>query len=84
MCLAMALLPSPCACCRYGEAKSYDHMTPEMRSYYEDRVILGMGGLDKIAKMWKTVAVLGSESLGAAGSFVPETIFFPFPNMHCN
>ena len=61
MCLAMTLLPLPCACHRYGEVKSYDNMTPEMRSYYEDRIILGMGGPDKIAKMWKTVSVLGSE-----------------------
>ena len=76
MCLAMALLVSPCACRRYGEAKSYDSMTPEMRAYHEDRVILGMGGLGKIAKMWKTVGVLGSEASGAAGSFVPGTISF--------
>ena len=57
MCLAIALLRSPCACRRYGEAESYDNMAPEMRSYYEDWVILAMGP-DKFAKMWKTVGVL--------------------------
>lgn len=73
MCLAIALLRSPCACRRYGEAESYDNMAPEMRSYYEDWVILAMGP-DKFAKMWKTVGVLGSESSGAAGSFVPDRL----------
>ena len=52
---------------RYGEAKSYESMESEMRLYYQDWIILAMGGPDKISKMWKTVGVLRAENASGAG-----------------
>ena len=40
------------------------------------RVVLRRAGVVEHRHHWKTVGVLGSEASGAAGSFVPETIFF--------
>ena len=80
MCLDMALLSSPYGC-RYGEAEPYDNMTSEMRSYYEDWIVLVMGGTEEITKVWKIVGVLGSESSGS-GSFVRETVCFSFLQTH--